>query len=412
MRRLMLLALTSGCAALAHAEDASWNATLRARWTSTHVTDSGPLAAAHATGLAVSAPSAAVLEAGLQGSVPLGPLRFSADLLARSERPEGERSQGRLGINEAYLAGGANGWQWSAGKKVLSWDVGYGFRPNDVVQQESRRRLISLPLEGRPLLMGEYFTADRAWTLVAVNPTAHRDATDAGEPALAARLYQRDGSIDWHGFARLGTRTGASVGAALAWVVSDAVELHASARYLRRDDSVAYVNPGAPLASRNPWLHQQTGPARQWLIGGSWTHAAQVSLLLEAWRDDTAPSAANWRGWAAHNAELAHLARAGAPAQAVAGNQAWQASAFNAASTLHRNTLFARLSWTHDNWQPAIDVLYHPQDGGCMLTAALAWQGDRLKLETGLRHHTGPASALIRQLPERTQGYVMASWAY
>lgn len=412
MRRLVLLALACGCATLAHAEDASWNATLRARASGAQATDSGPLAAAHTAGLAVSAPSAAVLEAELQGSAPLGPLRVSADLLARSERPEGGRSQGRLGINEAYLAGGAEGWQWSAGKKVLSWDVGYGFRPNDVVQQETRRSLVSLPLEGRPLLMGEYFTADRAWTLVAVNPTAHRHATDAREPALAARLYQRDGAIDWHGFARLGVRTGASVGAAAAWVVNESLALHASARYLRRDDSVAYVSPGAPLASRNPWLFHQTGPARQWLVGGSWTTAEQISLLLEAWRDDTAPSAADWRGWATRNAELASLARVGAPALAVAGNQAWQASAFNAASALRRNTLFARLSWTHDNWQPAIDVLYHPQDGGCMLTAALAWQGDRLKLETGLRRHAGPASALIRQLPERTQGYVMASWAY
>lgn len=86
MHRLMLLTLISGCAALAHAKDASWNAT-------------------HAAGLAVSAPSAAVLEAELQGC-----------LLARS--------QGRLSINEAYLAGGANGWQWRASKKVLSWNGG------------------------------------------------------------------------------------------------------------------------------------------------------------------------------------------------------------------------------------------------------------------------------------------------
>ena len=76
MHRLMLLTLISGCAALAYAKDASWNAT-----------------------------HAAVLEAELQGS-----------LLARS--------QGRLSINEAYLAGGANGWQWRASKKVLSWDGG------------------------------------------------------------------------------------------------------------------------------------------------------------------------------------------------------------------------------------------------------------------------------------------------
>ena len=33
-------------------------------------------------------------------------------------------------------------WAFSAGKKVLGWDVGFGFRPNDVVQQEARRSLL------------------------------------------------------------------------------------------------------------------------------------------------------------------------------------------------------------------------------------------------------------------------------
>lgn len=46
-----------------------------------------------------------------------------------------------------------------------------------------------------------------------------------------------------------------------------------------------------------------------------------------------------------------------------------------------------------------------------MLTA-LSWQGDRLKLETGLRRHAGPASALIRQPPQRSQAYAWLEWAY
>ena len=50
---------------------------------------------------------------------------------------------------DADLANNDLGWQWSAGKKVLSWDVGYGFRPNDVVQQETPPQP-GQPAAGRP----------------------------------------------------------------------------------------------------------------------------------------------------------------------------------------------------------------------------------------------------------------------
>jgi hypothetical protein len=183
-------------------------------------------------------------------------------------------------------------------------------------------------------------------------------------------------------------------------------------RFIHHHDTLRHSADSPPLSASNPWLNQRQGSARQWLIGGSWTTAEQISLLLEAWRDDTAPSAADWRGWAARNAELSRYAAAGAPAMAVAGNQAWQAQMFPTSGNLRRDSLFARLSWTHDGWQPTLDALYHPQDGGLMLTAALSWQGDRLKLEAGLRRHAGPASALIRQLPQRSQAYAWLEWAY
>ena len=119
------------------------------------------------------------------------------------------------------------------------WDVGYAFRPNDVVEQEPRRLLLETTPEGRPLVSAERFDANTAWAFVLVNPTHSRSARFAEEPAFAARVYRRDGAVDWHGFARIGGRTGASVGAAAAWVATESIELHASARYLQRADSLA-----------------------------------------------------------------------------------------------------------------------------------------------------------------------------
>jgi hypothetical protein len=192
--------------------------------------------------------------------------------------------------------------------------------------------------------MAEHFSANTAWSWVWVNPTASTDAMGAKEPALALRVYQRDGAVDWHGFARVGAHTGASVGAAAAWVASDSMELHASANYRNRTDSKA-------------------------LIGASWTNQSQLSLLTEAWWDGSAPS-------------------------------------------MLRNNMFMRLSWQHDGWQPALDLLYTPADRGRALTVSVSWQGDRVLVQGGLRSYGGPANAVLMQLPARSLAYVATSWTF
>lgn len=258
------------------------------------------------------------------------------------QRQTGSSSDNRAWFNELYASHDGGAWQFSAGKKIVAWDVGYGFRPNDMVQQEERRSLVSTTLEGRPLLLAEHFNAETAWSLVWVNPTGAVDDPGGKEPALATRFYQRTGAVDWYGFARSGAQTGTSMGAAVAWVASDALELHGSARL-------------------------SDHAASQVLLGGTWTTENQLSLLAEAWWDGTA--------------------------------------------ALQRN-LMLRLSWQHDAWQPALDVLYTPQDRGRVLTASLNWQGDRVQVQGGLRHYGGPAQSVLAQLPSRRQAYLALTWAF
>ena len=347
----------------------------------------------------------------LQGSTQWAGLQWHADLLAQARWPEGGPGSTQVSVLEAYAAGRAGAWEWTAGRKVVGWDVGYGFRPNVLVQQEQRRTLVSQPLQGRPVLMAEQFGAESAWSLVAVNPTTGRDATGAGESALAARWYQRLGSADAYAFARWGRRTQGSVGAAWSWVASDALELHASLRHLARHDTWqdASASAGA-LASASPWRALTAGAAQQLLLGGTWTSERQVSVLLEAWHDGTAPSRGQWKRWVNRNAALQHLGAVGAPALAVAANLAWQTQAFSASPSLHRQNLFARLAWTTGPWESTLDMLYHPADGGRLLTASLAWKGDRLRLESGLRASAGPGTAVVRQLPVQRQAFVQAVW--
>ena len=405
----IVLAMGSG-ASLAAPE---FSGQLRPEYIDQQAASNGPLAQAAllAPGIVALPTSGAVLETELRGSAH----GFTGIVTLQQRRFEGERLRSDAWVNELYWAGGGASWQFSAGKKLVGWDVGYGFRPNDVVAQEPRRTLLPTTAEGRPLLMAEHFDANTAWSFVLVNPTQPRSRRAADEPALAMRAYRRDGAVDWHGFARYGARTGGSIGAAAAWVASDALELHASLRVIDAVDSRAIDSAAidaAGLARRNPWTDASVRHATQLLVGGTWTNAEQLSLLAEAWWDGSALSDAQWDDWNARNRRLAALVGTPAPIGAIAGNLAWQGSAFGASSNLRRLSLFVRASWQRDKWQPALDLLYTPADAGRVLTASLGWQGDRVRVDAGLRRYGGPSDAVLAQLPARRVAYVAGTWSF
>lgn len=370
----------------------------------------GPLAQANrlAPGISAAPANGATLETLLRSRG----RGWNASATFLQQAQQGMPQQNRAWFNELVATHDADSWQFSVGKKIVAWDVGYAFRPNDVVQQEERRTLISTLAEGRPLLMAEHFDADTAWSWVWVNPTQSAGEVGAKEPALAARVYQRHGSVDWHGFARVGAHTGGSLGAAFAWVASDAMELHASARYLSRADSLAIDPTTTGLVRTNPWQTGSVPHTGQALIGGTWTHESRLSVLAEAWWDGTALSDNEWDRWRSRNSVLAGLPSLGAPASAAAGNLAWQADALNVSSSLRRSNFYVRMSWNVDDWQPSLDLLYHPADGGRIVTAALLWKGDRVQVQGGWRFYGGSPEAALRQLPMRSQSYVAASWMF
>lgn len=386
----------------------------RGLWLARSAASAGPLAQAQALDPSLTGPepSAAQAEAELRWTPRWGGLSGVAALLLQAQSPEGRPGGHTVRLHEAALSGGEGAWGWTVGKKVVSWDVGYAWRPNDLVQQEVRRQLAPTSLEGRPLALVEHFGADDAWSLVWAQPGRDSQRTGANEPALALRYYRRTGTADLYGFARWGAHTQGSLGAAGVWVASESLSLHGSWRAYQRADSQAAALGPRTLSPTNPWQAVTLGAGQQVLVGGTWTNDQQLSLLVEAWWDGTAPSPRQWRDWTARNQALPALVARGAPAAAVAGNLAWQTQALGTAANLHQRQWFTRLSWQHEGWTPALDLLVHPADWGRQWTAALAWQGDRVKLEAGLRWVGGPATAVLRQLPVQRQAYLAATWSF
>ena len=377
------------CATLsASAADFGGELRLQRNWQA--ASSDGPLAQAHA--LQPLIPSGAANSSRAEAELHGRWQALNVNALLRQDHTDGGSRQTRSRFNELYLAHEQGAWGASLGKKIVSWDVGQAFRPNDVVQQEDRRTLYPTTLEGREVVQVEHYGADAASSLVWVQPQRWGEGATApvasNESAWAARHYQRQGALDLHGFARLGRHSGPSLGAAAAWVADDAWSLTASARWLQRHATA--FNP-------------QAGATTQLLLGASWTGEQQQSLMIEAWHDGSNPSDADWRAWQQRNATL----QAAHDPLALAS----QASALQA-NRLRQDNVFLRLAWQPGAWTWSFDTLWMPADHGRMVTVSGQWQGDRWKLYGALRRFAGPDGSLVAQLPQRQAAVLALVWPF
>ncbi len=332
---------------------------------------------------------------------------------------EGSQPASRSLINEAYADFGGGGIHSTVGKKVLSGDVGYGFRPLDVIQREARLQVLPPALEGVNHISIERFSSSAAWAVILANPgSGHRgDPKDDG--SLALRYYQRAGGTDLHGVARFSDRFKLETGAAASAVPHESLELHGSFLYMRRSERLA---PLAEPASRSQLLspdlaleNKSIGSARKALAGLTWTHETGWSILGETWWDGTAPSAEDWQRLSRQARQRNALAALpGVPATAVAGSLAASTRMFQQPS-VSRHAALARIAWSDPQggrWSGGVDLLRSLDDGGYSLTAAVGWQADKLRLDAGVRRFGGKPDSAYRLMPERGIAFAGASLAF
>lgn len=334
---------------------------------------------------------------------------FNAEARLRIEAAEDRRPERHGVVNQLYYDGDLGGGHaFTLGRKTLSWGVGFGFRPLDVVQRENRRGLNPAPLVGVPLAAWERYTADEVWTLVAANPLMERGRNvDARAPALALRWYRLAANgDDLHAVARLSARQRLEAGAGMTRVVGDSLTLHAAALYQRRVATAhhALVGDAATLATADPMTEEFRTGGLSAVAGAQWTGESGLGVLIEAWRDAAAWRRDEWRQLAALTARQRALAGF-APQSAIDGNLAWSAQAFNRPNLL-RDNLLLRLSYDEDQrWKASLELLTTPADGGRVLTAGVTWLGDRHSLAAGVRQLGGAADSAYAQAPIRRLAY-------
>lgn len=328
---------------------------------------------------------------------------FNAEGRLRVEAADNARPERHGSVNQLYHDGDLGGGHaFTVGRKILSWGVGFGFRPLDVVQREDRRGLNPAPLTGVPVLAWEHYTADEAWTVAVANPWADNSrARDARAPSLALRGYRlTPAGDDLHAVARLSARQRLEAGVGMTRAAGDAWAIHAAVLYQRRAAVArnARVDGGAVLAAADPMTETLRRHGVSAVAGIQWTGASGFGVLAEAWHDATAWRRADWRQFDALSARQRALA-GGAPQTAIDGNLAWSAQAFERPNLLRDNLLLRLSHETDQRWKTSLELLATPADGGRVLTAGVAWQGDRQSLAVGLRRLGGASGAAYAQAP-------------
>ena len=267
----------------------------------------------------------------------------------------------RMMLNELSLERPLGAGFLTAGKKVMSWDVGYAFRPLDVVQQEDRRALNPVTLEGVPMLAWEAFDADRALTVVLSNPGRSRAGQPRDDGSLAVRLYRQNGARDEYAVLRISSRNGVEGGVSFSQVATPEFELHGSVLLQQRHD-VWQTSRTAPPRWRSGSGDNGGGKA---LAGFTWTNEARFSVLGEAWLDRTAPA------------------------------QPYR----------QQRNILLRAAQNSGDLDVSADVLWQPQNGSKIASVAVSWKPGPWLFSASLRRYGGLAGTAIRSLAAATVRY-------
>jgi len=328
---------------------------------------------------------------------------FNAEGILRQQLAEGAPPEYHGIANQFYYDGQLSpGLGWTLGKKVLSWGVGFGFKPLDVVQREDRRAVNPPPLIGQPLALVERFTAADALTVAWIRPGQGRGNTDADAPALALHWYRLVGGDDLHAVARLSSRRGVEAGAGATHVIGDEWSIYAAALYSQRYRLRLnqLLDNGGLLANADPTAETLRRNSSKAVAGAQWTGESGWSLLAEGWYDGDAWRRVDWQRLDALTAR--QRAAAGvAPAAAIDGNVAWSSQAYLTTNLLREN-LLARLAWDdRDGFKPYAELLITPRDRGLATTAGASLEGNRQRVSFGLRQLGGAAASAYAQAPIR-----------
>ena len=224
---------------------------------------------------------------------------------------------------------------------------------------------------------------------------------ELGRRQVAGPGLQAGRALRWE------TQPKADMGAMGSWLASERLELHGAYFRARRFNDLPVDLGGTSGATALSPIND--APASQLMGGISWSTPDHLNLTAEAWYDGSAPSDGYWGSWMARpEAIRSVLTQPGLAPTAYAIGRSTTRAGIDTQS-LRRTNLVVRSSWRVEGWEPGVDVIYTPNDGGLMTTAKVMWQRQGLRIDAGARFFGGKQNSLYALVPIDRVVYVGAA---
>ncbi len=292
-------------------------------------------------------------------------------------------------VNQAYYDGQfSSSLGWTVGKKVMTWGVGFGFKPLDLIQREDVRLMNPEPLVGKYIFSLDKYTANQSWSMILANPFMERKNNEDRDPSLTLRWYRFAGNSDLYGIFRLSKKRKIEMGLGFTHIIGDKWSIHGAGLFQER----SHQKKNALLGSRkyfsnsDPMREGHYGNHLKAVLGLQWTGSSGWSVLLEGWYDGDAYKRKDWKALHALTREQRAMSTH-VPSVLSHGNIAASSQAY-LAPNLMRENLLLRISYDNRNGFLIYgDILTTPSDGGMVYTLGASWERNRSKLTMGWRHY-------------------------
>ncbi|WP_432463773.1 hypothetical protein [Agarivorans sp. QJM3NY_33] len=311
-----------------------------------------------------------------------------------------QNQQTQLRVAELFWSGEVKGKNLLIGKQRLNLGVGYGFRPLDIFSPYQRNPIAIQVEQGLAVVSLSQFSDADELSLFYTDAYLSHDSAAFAQRGIGIRNYRLTGHQEWQGLAYVDNQRGLNLGGSWITTLGDAWELHAESRYQQYYSQMMSRLDFPPLDRQAAIIEQQFANAWQTLFGMTWTNLVGDNLIIEYWFDNRALSLRQWRAVTQLSRDLQVLGSQFDPLRLS------QAAVFQGNNLVQHNLL---LHWHRDltDWQPALDLLFSPSDGGLISTAKINYEFSQgWTLGAQLRYLGGKNDAVYQLLPERYIGLI------
>lgn len=324
-------------------------------------------------------------------------------------------------INELYLQQTFNDSTVSFGRRVTSWGYGEVFRPLEIVQSVNRRSLLYSPTQG--VLSGNYFySVGDLNTEIVVSETEARqlDKNDSKAAQIAFQQFWRFEGGDAQVVARYEKESAMTFGVGTSRTVTDSLLLFTSMtfqnHYVASDLNLANWDSNADIPTKINTLHSNLGQtissvkkdnALKANVGGSYAWPNRTTLSFEYWYDGTARSREEWKDIFGFAGDAQGLRPVSSEVnQLINAHIGAINEDLNQYVNLSQHNLYFRIAYIWEKWEPSVDLLANPEDGGIMSSANVDYKLDDILLRFGLRNYGGKSDSVIANLPSSNDAFL------